>query len=127
MSTLSTVELTQMRADQAGYFNDTCVIQTHSSTQNAVNEPVSSWADGSAISCGFEMTGGDERQQADGTLLVVDGVVRVPIGTTVTELDRVKITKQHGSTLGTALVFSVAGKPKRGPSALVIDLQRVTR
>ena len=71
--------------------------------------------------------GGDERKQADGTLLVVDAIVRVPIATTVTELDRVKITKQHGSTLGTALVFSVVGKPKRGPSALVIDLQRVTR
>ena len=126
MSTLSTVELTQMRADQAAYFNDTCVIQTHSSTQNDVNEPVSSWADGSAISCGFEMTGGDERQQADGTLLVVDGIVRVPIGTSVTEVDRVKITKQHGSSI-TALVFSVIGKPQRGPSALVIDLQRVTR
>ena len=127
MSTLSTLELTQMRADQAGHYNDTCIVQTHSSTQNLVNEPVASWTDGSAISCGFEMTGGDERQQADGTLLVVDAIVRVPIGTTVTEVDRVKITKQHGSTLGTALVFSVIGKPQRGPSALVIDLQRVTR
>ena len=122
MSTLSTVELTQMRADQANHYNDTCVIQTLSTARDTTGAVLPTYTDGSAISCGFEPTGGTERKAAGGTAVITDATVRLPIGTTVTAKDRVKITKRHGTSI-TALVFGVAGEPQRGPSGLVVELR----
>ena len=113
-----------MRADQTSHYNDTCVIQTLSTARDTTGAVIPTYTDGSAISCGFEPTGGTERKAADGTAVITDATVRVPIGTTVTAKDRVKITKRHGTTLGTALVFGLASEPQRGPSGLVIELRK---
>lgn len=121
-STLSTVELTQMRADQAAHFNDTCVIQTLSTARDSTGAIINSYSDGSAIACGFEPAGGSEGRTDEKTGVTTDAIVRVPIGTAVTAKDRIKITKRHGTSI-TALVFGVASEPQRGPSCLVIGLR----
>ena len=112
-----------MRADQAGHYNDTCIVQTLSTTRDSTGAVLNTYPDGSAISCGFEPKGGTERKAADGTAVITDATVRVPIGTTITAKDRVKITKRHGTSI-TALVFGVASEPQRGPSGLVIELRK---
>lgn len=126
-SLLSTTEMTEMRADQAGHYNDTCKILVWSAgTAESYGATPDVYTAGSAMACGVEMTGGKEQTRADGTLTVIDAVVRMPLATIVTVKDRIQITKRHGVTLATALTFSVVGQPKWGPSALVIDLQSVT-
>jgi hypothetical protein len=123
--TLSTLELSTMRADQADYFHDTCKIGTATEAQGANGEVTTTWAYGAATACGLQMTGGRERKRSDGTVLVVDATLRLPIGTTIDAKSRVQITKRHGTALASPLYFMVVGYPKQGPSALVVDLEEI--
>jgi hypothetical protein len=121
----STAELAEMRTAQQAHMMDTAVVQTFSaSTADSWGIPADSYSDGSAVYCGFNNKAGIETQ-GEGEVVQYDATVRLPIGTAVTESDRIKITKRHGTTLSTPLIFEIV-RLRRGPSGLLLELEQVT-
>lgn len=122
----SATELTGMRAAQTGHMMDTCVIQAYSRTFSDMKAPVETWTDStSTTACGLDMRPGDERHGVQNSIVEYDATIRLPIATVIDAKDRIKVTKRFGETLGTALVFQVAGPIQRGPSGIRIRLKRV--
>jgi hypothetical protein len=63
----------------------------------------------------------------DGTEVVLtDAVLRLPIDSVVTNVDRVQVTHRYGEMLLTPWTFAVIGMPRRGPSGLLLNLRLVT-
>jgi hypothetical protein len=118
-------ELSDMQACQSSYLMDTCILQTHSASNDSYGQPVATYPDAtSAITCGFDPTGGRETMLPDKTILKTDAVIRLPIATVLDPKDRIKITKRHGVSI-TAEIYQVVGNVQRGPSGLIVDVRRV--
>jgi len=126
MALVDANDLTDMRAVYASSLADTCIPMTRSTTTADDGQVIESWTDGTAIACGFEPTGGTEQRRADMTVLAYDAKLRVPLGTALTYLDKVRITYRLGTALATALTFQVEGDPQQGPVGKVLLLKRVT-
>jgi len=125
---LTSDQLTDLRADVADTFWDTCVIQTYHATADSHGQMVNSPSGGSAISCGFRWKTSKDAFSVGGAGVVAEGdaELRLPIGTTITAKERVKITYLRGSALGTALIFQVIGEPRPGLTAILVDLKKAT-
>jgi len=118
-------ELSEMRSAQTDHMMDTCVIQSATETVDGFGEYVRTYADGSAIDCGLDMRSGSERDGADNIILEWDATLRLAITVSVTEKDRIKVTKRFGETLGSALVYEVVSPIQRGPSGIRVLLRRL--
>ena len=126
MSDFTSADLSRMQATQQTAMQDTCKVAPRVTTANALGEPAYTWPTyGDAIDCGFNMKGGRERTRRDGTILITDGLVRLPIATAVNVTDRIQITHRFGVEI-TALIFDVIGTPMRGPSGLQVELKAVS-
>lgn len=121
--TFSAGELTDMRTTQDAHMLDTCTLQTHSTTRDAYGQDVDAWTDGSSVACGLDMRPGSERRGAKMTVVEYDATVRLPIGTTVDEKMRIKVTKRFGESI-TALVFDIVSPVQRGPSGIRLMLRK---
>lgn len=106
---------------------DTCIILTRSTAVDDYNWPVESWADGAVSVCGLNFDPTTEGM-TDTQVEQVDLEMRLPLGkeSLIIATARVKITKRYGVTLTTQPVFKVISGPDRGPSGLVVKLERVT-
>lgn len=118
-------ELDGMREAQENHMMDTCVVLSYAAeTLNEFNEAdAPTYTSSSAISCGLNMYAGQERRGGDMTVVQYDGVLRLPIGTTVKETDRIQITKRFGESI-TALTYEIVSPIERGPSGLRILLRK---
>lgn len=124
--TMTATDLARMRATQEAHMFDECVIMRMTRTPNRLNELVESFTDDTgATKCGLDMRPGSERYGGQMINLVYDATVRLPIATSITNTDRIKITKRFGEVLVTALVFYVVGPIQRGPSGIRLLLKRV--
>jgi len=117
-------ELSSLQAAQEAAMMDTCIIQKFSSTDSDLGDPVASYTDGDAISCGLNNRGGREVQDADMTTLITDATIRLPIGTEVEMQDRVKVTHRFG--VAAVSTYEVVGPVRRGPSGLQVDVKAVS-
>lgn len=123
---LTSSDLTRMRATQEAHMMDECVILRHASDSNRLNEPVSTYtADHAATKCGLDMRPGSMRWNAQSVTLVYDATLRLPIVTMINTLDRIRITKRFGETLATALEYAIVGPVQRGASGIRLLLQRI--
>lgn len=128
MRVFSTAELTRLQAAQDAAMQDTCRVLTRSSSGvDEHNVSIEDFAVGDALICGFEMFGPKEWHLPSGQVVVIDGRVRLPIGTAIAGLDRVRITHRYEVELAAAEDYEVVGVPKRGPSGLVVLVKKVTR
>jgi len=125
MGLISANDLTGLRADQTDALWDTCIVQAWSGTANAYGELVETYTDGSAMACRFVASSGSESHKANMTTVTMPALVRLPLGTTVTAKDRVKITKRFGETLATALVFGVEDDGIAGATCVTVKLKDV--
>ena len=57
---------------------------------------------------------------------ITNSEIRVPSGTSITKLNRLKITKRHRKTLGTSEVYAIVGDPDNSANALVLNCNKVT-
>lgn len=115
-----------MKSVQVDSLQDTCVIQRHAYTGDTYGQQADGFTDdAAAIACGLDMRPGSERWNNRTTVLNFDATLRLAITVTVDEKDRIKVTKRYGETLGTALVFEIAGPIQRGPSGIRLMLNRV--
>jgi head-tail adaptor len=125
MSLISANDLTGLRADQSDAMWDTCVVQAWSGTANAYSELIETYTDGSAIACRFVPDSGTESRRANMTQVIMPALVRLPLGTTVTAKDRIKVTKRFGTTLATPLVFGVDDAGISGATCVTVKLKDV--
>jgi hypothetical protein len=114
-----------LRAVAESTFFDTCEIgavaaHTWGSADTTAGDPDF----GDPTPCGFQPVNkgelGDGSQAPD-----LDGTLRLAIGTDITNIDRVKLTARNGEAI-TPELYSVQGLPERGPTALVLNLKRIT-
>jgi hypothetical protein len=58
---------------------------------------------------------------------MTDATLRLPLGTTITPKDRVKVTYRYGVVLSVPEVFEVVSDPApmRGPTAMTVYLRKV--
>jgi head-tail adaptor len=123
----STDDLTLMREAQTDHMMDECYIQALTQTFNSFGEEINSWADsGAAISCGLEMQAGSETREDDKTVVMYDAVLRIAITDVPAETKRIRVTKRHGETLSTAIVYEIRSPIQRGPSGNRILLNKVS-
>jgi hypothetical protein len=126
MNSLSTAELTRLRSAQESAMFDTGNIQPRTQTLDSFEQAVETFPTNSAdLVCGLDMRSGSERFGPQLTVTTYDATVRLPITTTPTVGDRFRVTKRHGETLATALVFNIISPIQRGPSGIRLLLQRV--
>lgn len=126
MRDLRETELTHLQAFAEETMQDECYILRRSRTQGDLGGPVETYtADRDAIRCGFKPTGQTQRVGAMLSVTDVDATLRLPIDTSIDTSCRVKITRRHGADV-TDETFEVMSEPRRGPSAITVDLQRIS-
>ncbi len=119
-------DLTNFRSAQTEHMMDTCVFQAVVETADTFGELVQTWpADSAAVVCGLDMRPGSERHGVDNVILEYDATLRLPITSTPSVKDKVKITKRFDEALGTALVYEIVGPIQRGPSGIRVLLKRI--
>jgi hypothetical protein len=106
---------------------DTCVILSRSTAGDAYGWPVETWSDGTTTVCGFDPDPKEEGMD-ESQVPRFDAMLRLPLAreSLITGSARVKITKRYGVTLSTQPVYEVVSGPDRGPSGLVVKLEKVT-
>lgn len=125
MRSLSEEELAAMQATAEGSFFDECYILRRTTEADDFGQPIVTWTpEDDPIECGFEPGAPLTRIGSVVAVTEIDAVLRVPIDTDLDLDDRVRLSKRHGVTV-TAEDFRVFSKPRRGPSALIMDLKRV--
>ncbi|MCA9941634.1 MAG: hypothetical protein KC418_23500 [Anaerolineales bacterium] len=122
MTGLRPGELTGLQTTQAGHMMDTCVRLVYSSALDAYNIPQPTYTPGDTLACGFNPSPSKEmmNQVPD-----VEAVLRLPVGTTLDNRDRLRITYRFGVAV-TNEDYEIAGQPRRGPSGLLVPLKKVT-
>jgi hypothetical protein len=118
-------ELAGMKAAQEDHMMDACQVGKRSITQSSSGHPVPEYQYGDDVACGYADKGSKIAERSDGSPVFSDASLRLPLGTVIAVADRVKVTARFGVALDTALEFDVAGEPARGPSGLVVPLNRV--
>lgn len=130
MGSMSTQELTELRSDTELLMFDICVIQTQAAGSGK-NQTGGTWTDGSAIECGVDVDVAPGRSPADTEMFdgsdgtITRPLIRLPIDTSATSVNRIKVTKRHGTTLSTAEIYAILGDPKRTMGELVCNVQFV--
>jgi hypothetical protein len=123
----TTTQLSRMQDANEAAMWDTCHLVTRSEpAPNAYGEIVPQWIENfTDMACGLDQRSSYEVLRETQTWMF-DAQLRLPIATVITNVDRIKITKRHGVTLTTALVYEIIGQPRRGPSGLRLELKTVT-
>jgi len=120
-------ELSRMRLHQDGAMQDVCVPMTMTGGDgDDYNIPIVAYADGASLACGLRMVRPDEAM-GEAEVALFEAELRLPVDTDISHLDRVRVTHRYGEVLETPLTFELAGKPRRGPSGLVLRLRLVTK
>ena len=101
---------------------DTCKIGTRGSLSGP--EPTAAWTYGSGIRCAYEQTGSTEVLD-DGQAALTDVVFKLPLGTTVARINRIKLTKRDGVALGTEIVCEVVGEPFTGMGEIIVRAVKI--
>ena len=121
----TSADLTAMREAQDGHMLDTGNVQPVTLEIDSFGQQTKTYSTNStSIACGLDMRTGSERHGVDKVLIDYDATVRLPIGTSVTEQDRFRVTKRFGEILSTALVFDIIAPIQRGPSGIRLLLRK---
>ena len=128
MNTLSATEYSRMRSTCVATFFDSCKLGTATAAAFGSDPGASTYSYANDIDCGFQsdpkMRGAES---ADGTqAALIDAVLRLPVDTDITNIDRVQMTARHGTALDPVEYYTIDGKPALGPSALVLKLKLIT-
>ena len=89
------------------------------------HESTSDWAFAGEIICSMDDNPSDET--TDGAQAeIVDAKVRLPADTDITNKDRWRWSKRHGTALETPQEYEVMSQPRRGVSAITANLKLIT-
>ena len=129
MSSFSSDVLARMQATQESAMQDEC--QLWSYTEGSLDDYGRSSSDPYSLltttPCGYKPDNKGEAM-GKGQVVLTAGELRLPVSIedSLTQTARIKLTKRFGVALTTPLTFNIVGNPERGPSGLVLKLERVT-
>jgi hypothetical protein len=86
--------------------------------------PLVTWLDAGVSPCGLDIRASREMVNAEAH--VYDARLRLPFGTQISNIDRVRITHRYGNLMATPLVYDLIGDVRQGPSGILVDLRSVT-
>jgi hypothetical protein len=119
----SAADLSNMRSIQVAHMADECVLYSSVSGSALDDWGRPTVTSGSVTTvCGLEMVAQDETDKPGAQGPDFDAKVRLPITTTITRIDKVKITKRFGESVA-PITYDVMGECLRGPSGLVLNLK----
>jgi len=123
-------ELPPLQTTQESAMQDQCIILVATITTDRYGKPVkTTYASGPEIPCGFRQGGqagaGTDEVMEGTEVVTADAVVRLPIATVITSIDRVVVTTR-ASVAVPLQAYGVLGQPARGPTALVVELELIT-
>ena len=93
---------------------------------DAHNRPVFGYVAQPEISCGVRTAVNREATDAEGNVVLVDYVIRLPHGTAVSDQDRFRITNRHGWPGYTAVECEIVGAVQHGSTAVTLTVNEVT-
>lgn len=126
--TISQADLARMQTTQDDSMQDTCVIYSYSGgALDGYGRPTDPYSEGVTTPCGFAPYNKGEAM-GHGQVALTDAVLRLPLllYETLTTLTRIKLTKRYGVDVVEPEFFDFDGEPEEGPSAVVVNLKRVT-
>lgn len=123
MNPFSTTELERLQATQDSAMQDECILLQYVAGSGDYGYGQPTYTTGATVACGLNHKAREVME--DTQVVLTDAVLRLPIGTAVDNLDRVKITKRYGVAI-TPETYEVIGQPDRGPSGIVLNLRRVS-
>ena len=108
---------------------DVCRVGAYTSVDDAYNLPSVTYVYGDEVICGLELDPPGFAQvgelQVSGEVPVINAKVRLPIGTTIDERDRIRVEQRYNEELTTSQVFEIEGPVDRGPSGIRLDVRIV--
>lgn len=127
MNPFTPTELAGLRATAESSFMDRCKVAEPTGTgwgqvANPATPPNFDGADEEP--CGFDASASDEAQ--DGTqATITSGVFRFSVDREISVKAHIQLTKRHGETLAVPERYAVIGVPRRGPSAITVQVKRI--
>lgn len=126
---LTAAELSAMRSTQTAAMMDACKLLAPTATTGDFGQHGATYSEGSEIACGFESPTAQRGGTLAGVEVILNARVRLDLtnGANVTPDTVLKLTKRLGTALATAEYYRVAGWPKQGPTAFVVELERIAK
>ena len=121
----TTAELAALETDQEAHMMDTCTIGAYHAVPDGYGIPTPTYTAGNPTICGLNENVRQE-VQSRGEVVMVDAVLRLPVGAVVDSRDRITITHRFGGELTVKPVYNIIGTPRRGASGLLLNLELVT-
>lgn len=122
---ITAAEYISMRADMATSLLDTCILGVPGAQTGP--EPTVTYAyTGSAIACGFNADPSREGNGDAPQVTQAEAVLRLPLTAAVTQDSRIALTHRNGAALSGTEYYAVIGAPRRGPTAYVCEIRRLT-
>lgn len=126
MNALPSAWLTRQQTQASDTMLDTCQVLAYSQTgTDAHNRPTYSYTAGDEIACGVKVASNRQASDVEGNAVLVDYVVRLPHGTAVNRLDRIRITGRYGVSSFTEVDCEIVGAVQVGPTAVVVNLKEL--
>ncbi|MCC6490678.1 MAG: hypothetical protein IT364_24545 [Candidatus Hydrogenedentes bacterium] len=117
-----------MRSTAVATFFDRCRVGTWAGAKKATGpepEDPAEYSYGNALSCGFDAGSSDESDDGPQSTLT-SATIRFPLGTVIAGQDRIMLTQRTGEALAIPEYYAVIGEPRRGQTALVCNVERLT-
>ena len=128
---LSALEIAQMQLDNVAHMPDTAVLMTRVNALDSYGQPIATWTDAATVPCGFEFSPYKFRAREMGlpgeetSEILVRARVSIDYYDVVSQSSRVRLTKRYDVALTTPETYEIQGFSERGPSGLILNLQRV--
>lgn len=122
MRRLSDGELARMDSARAETMMDECFILRRSDgTPDAHGRPRDIWTEIGPYDCGFVVQMNTDREElGDAQVPTFHAQFRLRTGVTITNLDRMKLTKRYGEELTMPPIYQVISTSNNGPSGVTV-------
>ena len=118
-----------IQADYNATFPDECQLGTdveNTSAHTTDPDGTPDWSYATAIPCGVEIEEvGQGESDEQGQATITNAKIRLPVGAALTGVQRIRVTKRYGTTLGIPEIYAVDGSPLRGAAGLWAQCRRV--
>ena len=119
-------DLQRMRETQTGHMLDQCVIMQYTpGTRNEYNEDDAfTYVDSAPLECGLNMNPGTRTFGEEMTVIRYDAILRLPLHTPITELNKIRIISRYGE-YHNGVEWEIITPIDRGPSGIRVYLRKI--